>query len=912
MLKKGLKNLVILLLLFNLVDGIAMSTFSNRNSNFSTVKAESIPGGFINVVKTESKTWMPLSGAEFMITGTANNGKNVKIEGLRTSDFTGSVKSPILAEGTYVVTETKSPLGYKSTELSKQILVKTGEESTVTFEAPVNLEESRSGEIETSKAPGYVKIEKKDSLTGEALSGAEFLISGIADDGTEVNVTRLVTEEYTGEVVASNVPVGTYKVTETKAPEGYRIDTPSKEVAVISREETVLAFTDTLNNKNNFGMIEIHDVDNENHNPIGAAYFVIEGITNTGEQIIKEGLTDKDGNLKRYLPEGKYTVTQLFTPQGYNKNQEQWEVTIKKDSISEVRVENSLKERTLIITKVDQETQLPLQGAEFSVQGFSDATGKKVEYSNLTTNDSGFIQLSVPFGSYKITETKAPLGYELSENNIQEIGTDLEGGIFGTWLRFENKKIDDGSEKGKIEILKLDRNTEHALQGAEFDVKTNEGEIKGHLVTDFEGKAHTPALPLGDYQLVETKAPPGYLLDGEPFNITIDTNGQIINKKVYNTKAWPGYVNIIKKDSETGETLGGAEFSITGIADDGTEVNIEHLITDQESGQVMAIDIPVGTYTLTETKAPEGYGIDTESQKITVEHASFKDVIFTDTLINHDNFGMLEIHKVDKTNQKPLQGALFIIEGISNAGDKIIKEGLTDKEGNLKRYLPEGKYTITELVSPLGYQQNGQIQEITVTNGETSKLTVENERLTKLLIINKVDSETKLPLQGAEFSVQGFSDSTGEEIKYNNLVTDETGIIQLLLPVGNYTITETKAPVGYEISEHNTANAWLNSESGLAVWKWFENKKIDNGSETGIIEIIKQDKEDTNVKLAGAVFDVKTGTETVDTVTTDGSGKATTKALPLGKYTLEETTAPAGYVLDRTPIEVTINTNGEK
>ena len=145
--------------------------------------------------------------------------------------------------------------------------------------------------------------------------------------------------------------------------------------------------------------------------------------------------------------------------------------------------------------------------------------------------------------------------------------------------------------------------------------------------------------------------------------------------------------------------------------------------------------------------------------------------------------------------------------------------------------------------------------------------------------------------------------SDGEEV--GNIVTGEDGKGSLgSLPYGEYTVIETKAPDGYELSLDLVV---VEVNSKAVVYKTITNTKI-----LGKINILKVDSADENIKLPGAVFEVKDSEGTVvDTITTDENGVGTSKELPYGSYTVAEVSAPSGYELSEESKNVTIDSNGE-
>ncbi|CAM4163967.1 MSCRAMM family protein [Listeria ivanovii] len=164
----------------------------------------------------------------------------------------------------------------------------------------------------------------------------------------------------------------------------------------------------------------------------------------------------------------------------------------------------------------------------------------------------------------------------------------------------------------------------------------------------------------------------------------------------------------------------------------------------------------------------------------------------------------------------------------------------------------------------------------------------------------KVDkNDHTVNLADAEFTLK--SDATGT---IYNLKTDTSGKASLdNLPLGDYTLTETKAPAGYQL-DSNPVKVAINSTSKASYT--FENEQLPPSN--GAVEVTKVDSADATIYLADAEFNlVDENNNVVQTVTTNEAGKADLSNLVPGEYQLIETKAPAGYEIDSTPIPVSVN-----
>lgn len=181
------------------------------------------------------------------------------------------------------------------------------------------------------------------------------------------------------------------------------------------------------------------------------------------------------------------------------------------------------------LTKTDNTAQKnPLENAEFKLINSAGTTVQE----GIQTGTGGKLAISdLKFDTYKLIETKAPVGYELDASPVEFTIDETHQALF---VSKENAPI-----TGSVSLEKLDSETKAKLAGAEFELQDSDGAtLQTGLTTNEEGTLTISDLALGDYQLVETKAPAGYELDASPvqFSITEETAklGLLVTKE--NTK----------------------------------------------------------------------------------------------------------------------------------------------------------------------------------------------------------------------------------------------------------------------------------------------------------------------------------------------------------------------------------------
>ncbi|WP_248306644.1 MSCRAMM family protein, partial [Clostridium perfringens] len=168
---------------------------------------------------------------------------------------------------------------------------------------------------------------------------------------------------------------------------------------------------------------------------------------------------------------------------------------------------------------------------------------------------------------------------------------------------------------GKVVLTKKDSKNGNLLEGAVFNLQDQQGNnIRTNLITDENGQIILNDLAPGDYQFVETKAPNGYELDTTPVKFTIVVGQtETVNIEKVNTASLGGVV-LTKKDSKNGNLLEGAVFNLQDQQGNDIRTN---LISD-ENGQIILNDLAPGDYQFVETKAPNGYELDTTPVKFTI------------------------------------------------------------------------------------------------------------------------------------------------------------------------------------------------------------------------------------------------------------------------------------------------------
>ncbi|PVE37985.1 hypothetical protein DC030_05515 [Enterococcus faecalis] len=738
---------------------------------------------------------------------------------------------------------------------------------------------------------GGVVLEKIDAVTAKVLEGAVFKV---VNTKTQQVVQETLTTNQAGQIRLAGLEAGQYAFIETKAPTGYKLDaTPVPFEIKLEQTQTIRLKKENTRLENQL-KVEKVDENNEVKRLAGAEFSLYDQKNN----LIEKGVTNENGELlfSNLSPDGEYYLVETKAPNGYELDETKHPISFagKADYTLTYRVKNKQQVQigSIKIVKQDKESKKRLTGAEF--QWKDTVTGKT---GIVTVGIDGTItipNLSVN-RTYEITETKAPTGYVLDKTVHKVTLTSAQANKTVTVT------VDNVAQKGAIKIVKQDKDSKKRLTGAEFQWKDTVTGKTGTVTVGTDGTITIPNLSVNrTYEITETKAPVGYVLDKTVHKVTL-TSAQA-NKTVTVTVdnvAQKGAIKIVKQDKDSKKRLTGAEFqwkdTVTGKT--GT-------VTVGTDGTITIPNLSVNrTYEITETKAPVGYVLDKTVHKVTLTSTQANKIV-TVTIDNVAQKGSLAIIKVDKDSRKRLAGAEFKWRDTVTGKEGTV---VADKNGQaLITDLPVNRvYEITEIKAPNGYILNNKTYRVILTTNFADKIgyyTIENTAQKGSLAIIKVDKDSRKRLAGAEFKWRDTV--TGKE---GTVVADKNGQALITnLPVNRvYEITEIKAPNGY-ILNNKTYRVILTTNFADKIGYY----TIENTAQKGSLAIIKVDK-DSRKRLAGAEFkwrDTVTGKE--GTVVADKNGQALITNLPVNRvYEITEIKAPNGYILNNKTYRVTLTTN---
>lgn len=316
------------------------------------------------------------------------------------------------------------------------------------------------------------------------------------------------------------------------------------------------------------------------------------------------------------LPLGSYTYQEISAPSGYVADDTKYQITITSTTlnITETRT-NALGKASVEISKVDADSNTPLQGAGFRLY---DASGSQVA-EGYTDANGKLTFTGLKLGSYTCKEFQAPAGYEL-DDTVFPIVLNQNGQILK--VTRENKLI-----TGSIEILKVDADTKQPLSGVVYRLFDTEGNKITDGTTDANGKLIFDNLKPGSYSYQEISTVDGYQLDETKYDFSL-TSENLNVKVTRENKPVKGCLTVRKVDV-TGSPLAGAELLLETSTDGQTWTEVGKITTDK-TGIAKWDDLKIGAqYRITEVKAPAGYTLMTEPLFTGTLDSSNRDVTIT-------------------------------------------------------------------------------------------------------------------------------------------------------------------------------------------------------------------------------------------------------------------------------------------
>lgn len=937
-----------------------------------------------------------LTGAKFSIYKDVNENEKFEadIDDFVTDEVpeveTGVYQLDGLRYGRYFVKETVAPKGF--------ILDETYYPFNISAEGEVyNIENIKGVGLANKPIKGSVELKKidKESLSN-TLSGAVFNIykdtngNGEYEQGTDVYVGT-TSEIANGIYRCDDLRYGNYLLKEVTPPEGYLLDDNYYPFGIVNQGEIAVVSNDNSENFVNTpikGSVKVTKIDKEypNSKLSGAEFSIYKDVNGNGtfdesvDMLVSDSVPEIKPGIYQLddLRYGSYLLKETKSPEGFLLDNNYYAFNIVNDSeivdvenIETIGFANAPIKGSVKIAKVDSEDiNAQLSGAIFALYSDANGDGKYDAQTDkyigdFTETSKGIYEYQdIRYGSYLAKETKAPEGF-LLDNEYHPFSI-VYNGITVAAFNDDSGMFTDAPIKGSVKVTKVDaENHQSRLSGAEFtvykDVNNNgvydvdTDVIVGTASDSRNGEYVVNGLRYGNYFIKETKAPEGFLIDSNYYHFSIVDNGKTItvsncDEGLFKNAPIKGSLEIKKVDSETGDRLTGAEFTAykdvnnNGTYDEATDIEIGKLL---ENDGVYTLDgLRYGKYLVRETKAPEGFLLDSFVYSFSIkENGKVVNVhnYGNDCFANAPIKGSVKITKADSETGDLLTGAEFALyEDVD--GDGKYEGAIDAKLGTLNETsagiyeygnLRYGRYFIREIKAPEGFLIDNSIygfdivehdKAVVVSNNNSDKFV--NNPIIGAVEIVKSDSETGKKLIGAKFTVYKDVDGNGKyteniDVEIGNLVDNNNGRYVLDgLRYGKYLVKETTAPLfhvldnGYypfEITSHGKTVTVSNNNIG----------EFTNEPNRGFALITKVGKENLDITLTGAEFtlykDVDNDgiyTESIDTevgkFTETSTGIYEYKDIRFGSYLVKETAAPVGHLIDNNYYPLTISEDGQK
>ena len=851
------------------------------------------------IISKQDVAGKEIAGAQLSITGTKQSGE--AIEAITWTSEEGKSHQVELEAGTYTLTETLEPRGYKKA---------SSIQFTIAADGKVTSSAYKDGKIVmTDEYKTYPANISKQDVAGKEIEGATLNVKGLDTANKNVNITWTSEKDKTHVVT---VMPGKYRLTETQAPDGYAkaesIDFEvgmDGKVKVAGEQVGTIIMTDEY--KTSSVVISKQDIAGKE---IAGAKLKI---TKNGEEIAS-WTSEKNKSHSISLGEGKYVLTETQAPTGYVKSESitftvdtDGKVKIGGNSVDKVVMTDEYKEYDVVVSKQD------IAGKEIPGAKLSITQGEKEVEAWTSEKDKSHTVKLAP-GDYVLTEVLEPAGYAKAESISFTVTMDGKVKVGGNDV--EKVVMKDEYKKHDVTISKQDIAGKE-IPGAKLTITdSNKEEVESWTSTE---KAHVTKLLPGTYTLTEVLTPEHYE-QAEAITFTVDMDGKVKvgdkdAEKVIMVDGYKSHDVVISKQDIAGKEIAGARLVVTDK--DKKEVDS----WTSEEGKSHTIHVKPGEYTLTETLAPEFYA-KAESIKftvnvdgsVTVGGKNAEKVVMTDKYSPVD----VTIRKVanEKGTEFLLAGAKLEIIKTVDKKPVVVIAWTTDTAEKVVSLEP-GEYTLHEAEAPLGYDVAADIKFTVDTKGHVQMdgKTLEKNLIsmtdkmsdgTKKVVISKIGMDDK-GLAGANLEVQHKDTYSSKMIIDEHWTSDGKDHTVSLIP-GVYVLHETAAPDGYVVVADITFT--VNADGSLTINNKTESKVVMKDAPISVT-IRKVDSESGN-NLAGASLKVtdKNGNE-IDSWTSDSNAHVIKGKLKAGQeYILHENSAPEGYET-AADVHFTVNNNSE-
>ncbi len=954
-----------------LIDGLTPGVYTVTEQSYEKYEPQSVQrvtviGGrtstvtFNNVLKRGDLTVTKTSedglveGMKFHLYGTSLSG--IAVDEYAVTDSSGKAyfKDVLIGSG-YVLEEVDTPIRYVVPESQTAAV----EWNTVT-------EKSVSNVLKKWNAT----VTKSDRETGTA-QGNAYLAGATYGIYKGDQLVDTYTTDANGQfITAYYVCDDDWSIREISPSEGYLLDETSYHVGAEPQLYTV-EYNSAANDvneqviKGSIALIK-HTDDGETklETPEAGAEFSVYLKSSGSYDAAKDSerdtlICDENGFAQtKQLPYGIYTVHQVSGWEGRELLAD-FDVYIAKDGqVYRYLANNANFESYIKVIKVDAETgkTIPYAGAGFQIYR---PDGSKVEMTftyptpttidTFYTNDEGYLVTpeKLEYGSgYSLVEVSAPYGYVLNsdpvtfdvtaDNATEESSVTV---VEVTKSNMAQKGIIKISKSGEVFAAVTESDGLYqpvyevqGLPGAVYEITAAEdvvtldgtlrysaGEVVDTITTDENGLAESKPLYLGKYEIRETAAPFGMVLNTEVRTVELVYAGQEIevtetSASFYNDrqKVLVSLDKVMEQNEKFGIGMNGEITAVTfGLyakedltAADGSIIPagglLEILSVDENGHSACKTGLPFGSYCLKEISTDSHYILSDTEYPVVFEYAgqdtALVEIRANDGAAIENNLIYGEVQGMKKDDSgNALGGALiglFAADAEEFTTDTAILTATSAEDGSFSfAQVPYGNWMVREIEAPSGYVLSEDAYPVTIdADGAVVEVEIENTLIRGTVQLTKVDKDyPDNKLTGAEFELyrdlNGNKELDAEDEKLGTLMEVSTGIYEMSeLTYGSYLVKETKAPEGFyldsnayyfEITEHGKTVA-VENEAG---------KGFINAAQVGSLKIIKTSSDG---KVEGFSFRVTGANGYEQVFTTDKNGEIFVEGLRIGDYTISE------------------------
>lgn len=818
---------------------------------------EELPG--LRIIKYDRKNYVTMPDVTFEIFR-----DGVSLGKFRTDAF-GEILLTNVEPGTYRAVE-----------------VDTGDEGYILDTTPQEVELQAGDGIKelvffNDVKPGLKLIKVDSEDPSKVIPNAVFEIKSVAGDyGPEEFVT-----DQNGEIDLSHLPAGAYVVTE-KSCDGYIIDNAQRIIQLDPNEDAQFVFTNTI--RPSLQLIKL----SADGSRLAGVTFRIAKIADGSHYL--DRTTNSNGEiLISDLDPGVYSIRETATLEDHLLDTTEHHVELFPGQTSTIVLEND-RRPSLTIHKADADTGEPVEGVVFTV--------KAADGSTITEVKTG------PDGTAKL-ENLLPIVYEVIEKSVPEpYLLDAPSQLITLYPNKDSDIYFENHKKPSLTIEKIDSITGDPIKGAKFEIwygsnSTETGELNnlGTYYTDADGRIVLENVNDGWFKVTELEPAPGYQIK-DPATQECFIEAGTSKTLVFENTPLSALI-VYKYDSVTGQPVSNAVFQVKYLSGtSGTGGTVIGTYKTSVNGSFTVTGLKAGTYIVEELASDSGHVIDTAPQ---TAYISGKDQDVVELYFGNSPKGSLLVKKIDSKTHKPLSDVQFFV---TESDGTVVGDGngyfTTDSQGTIliEGIDPGTTLVVKETIAKDGYLLDDTPQTAKIQAGQTVTLEFRNQPKGGL-IINKLDSVTRKPLEGVEFEITysdgSYVDAEGGALSSKGLYrTDKNGQIILSELTGTVVVTETKTIDGYTIHEETrTQTVVINPGDTQTITVY--NDPI------GGVEIIKVNASKTSERIPDTTFEIRRMDDAlVDTITTDDNGRAFL-ALEDGSYYALEIEANPDFVLDDTP-----------